>query len=138
MAVLAGIIPSHAMIAKRIAGRAHGERQLFGIDRMAGVGQQGLVAFECESCLYMMSQILPPLKFAPQLLPPMAPMAAIARPGVCENGNRPMNQKLSPAAPSVASGKVPAPVRVRLKRRSAPMYIPLSASTTTTGRCVGT
>ena len=45
-----------------------------------------------------------------------APMAAIARPGVCENRNRPMSKKLSTPAPSVASGKVPAPVRVRLKR----------------------
>jgi hypothetical protein len=43
-------------------------------------------------------------------------MAAIARPGVCENRNRPMNQKLSTPARSVASGKVPAPIRVRLKR----------------------
>jgi len=43
-------------------------------------------------------------------------MAAIARPGVCENRSRPMNKKLSPAVPSVASGKVPAPVRVRIKR----------------------
>ena len=39
-------------------------------------------------------------------------MAAIARPGVCENRNRPMSKKLSAAAAlSVASGKVPAPVR---------------------------
>jgi hypothetical protein len=32
-------------------------------------------------------------------------MAAIARPGVCENRNRPMNKKLSVAAPWVASGR---------------------------------
>jgi hypothetical protein len=43
-------------------------------------------------------------------------MAAIACSDVCENRNRPMNQKLSTPARSVASGKVPAPVRVRLKR----------------------
>ena len=43
-------------------------------------------------------------------------MAAIARPKLRENGGRPMSQKLSPAAPSVAAGKVPAPVKVRLKR----------------------
>ncbi len=43
---------------------------------------------------------------------PGAPMAAIARPGVCENRKRPMSKKLSAAAAlSVASGKVPAPVR---------------------------
>jgi hypothetical protein len=39
-------------------------------------------------------------------------MAAIARPGVCENRNRPMSKKLSTSAASVASGKVLAPVRV--------------------------
>jgi hypothetical protein len=43
-------------------------------------------------------------------------MAAIARPKLRENGGRPMNMKLSTPAASVASGKVPAPVRVRLKR----------------------
>ncbi len=37
VAVLAGVIPPHAMIAERIAGRSHGEGQLFGVDRMAGV-----------------------------------------------------------------------------------------------------
>ena len=51
-------------------------------------------------------------------------MAAIARPGVCENRNRPMSKKLSAAAPSVASGKVPAPVRVRLKRVNCDQAIP--------------
>ena len=45
-------------------------------------------------------------------------MAAIARPGVCKNRNRQMSKKLTATAPSVASGKVPAPVRVRLKRLS--------------------
>ena len=34
-------------------------------------------------------------------------MGAIARPKLRENGGRPMSKKLSPAAPSVASGKVP-------------------------------
>ena len=43
-------------------------------------------------------------------------MAAIARPGVCENRNRPMSKKLSTSAASFASGMVPAPVKVRLKR----------------------
>ena len=43
-------------------------------------------------------------------------MAAIARPGVRKNRNRPMNKKLTATAPSVASGKVPAPVKVKLKR----------------------
>ena len=43
---------------------------------------------------------------------------------VCENRNRPMSKKLSAAAPSVASGKVPAPVRVRLKRVNCDQAIP--------------
>ena len=51
-------------------------------------------------------------------------MAAIARPSVCENRNRPMSKKLSAAAASVASGKVPAPVRVRLKRVNCDQAIP--------------
>ncbi len=51
-------------------------------------------------------------------------MAAIASPKLRENGGRPMSQKLSPAAPSVASGKVPAPVRVRLKRVNCDQAIP--------------
>ena len=51
-------------------------------------------------------------------------MAAIARPGVRKNRNRPMSQKLSTPAPSVASGKVPAPVRVRLKRVNCDQAIP--------------
>ena len=51
-------------------------------------------------------------------------MAAIARPDVRENGGRPMSQKLSTPAPSVASGKVPAPVRVRLKRVNCDQAIP--------------
>ena len=54
-------------------------------------------------------------------------MAAIARPGVCENRNRPMSKKLSAAAASVASGKVPAPVRVRLKRVNCDQAIPYPA-----------
>src|ERR1700730_1079132 len=37
MAVLAGIVPTHAVIAERIHGRAYGERQLVGAHRMAGV-----------------------------------------------------------------------------------------------------
>ncbi len=51
-------------------------------------------------------------------------MAAIARPKLREKGGRPMSKKLSPAAPSVASGKVPAPVRVRLKRVNCNEAIP--------------
>ena len=51
-------------------------------------------------------------------------MAAIARPDVCENRNRPMNKKLSTPAASVAAGKAPAPVRVRLKRVNCDQAIP--------------
>ena len=51
-------------------------------------------------------------------------MAAIAGPGICENRDRPMSRKLTAAAPSVASGKVPAPVRVRLKRVNCDQAIP--------------
>ena len=43
-------------------------------------------------------------------------MAAIPRPKLRENAGRRMSRKLSAAAPSVASGKVPAPVKVKLKR----------------------
>ena len=41
-------------------------------------------------------------------------MAAIARPGVCENRKRPMSRKLSATVASVAAGKGRAPVRVKL------------------------
>ena len=52
-------------------------------------------------------------------------MAAIARPKLREKGGRPMSKKLSAAAAlSVASGKVPAPVRVRLKRVNCDQAIP--------------
>ena len=51
-------------------------------------------------------------------------MAAIARPGVCENRNRPMNKKLSTPAASVAAGKVPAPVRVKLRRKNSELAKP--------------
>jgi hypothetical protein len=51
-------------------------------------------------------------------------MAAIARPKLRENGGRPMNMKLSTPAASVVSGKVPAPVRVRLKRVNCDQAIP--------------
>jgi hypothetical protein len=50
-------------------------------------------------------------------------MAAIARPGVWENRDRPMSKKLRAAAASGA-GKVPAPVRVRLKRVNCGQAIP--------------
>jgi hypothetical protein len=50
-------------------------------------------------------------------------MAAIARPNR-KNGGRPMRRKLSAAAPSVVSGKVPAPVRVSLKRVNCNEAIP--------------
>ena len=51
-------------------------------------------------------------------------MAAVARPDVCENRNPPMSQKPSTPAVSVAAGKVPAPVRVRLKRVDCNQAIP--------------
>ncbi len=51
-------------------------------------------------------------------------MAAIARPKLRENGGRRMSQKLSAPAPSVAAGKVRAPVRVRLKRVNCDQAIP--------------
>ena len=51
-------------------------------------------------------------------------MAAIARPGVCEKRERPVSRKLSAAAASGAAGKVPAPVRVRLKRVNCDQAIP--------------
>ena len=51
-------------------------------------------------------------------------MAAIARPKLRENGGRPMSRKLKPAAPTVAAGKVPAPVKVRLKRVNCNEAIP--------------
>ena len=51
-------------------------------------------------------------------------MAAIASPKLRENGGRPMSQKLSGNAPSVASGKVPGPVKVRLKRVNCDQAIP--------------
>ena len=51
-------------------------------------------------------------------------MAAIARSGVCESRNRPMNKKLSAPAASVASGKVPVPVKVKLKRVNCDQAIP--------------
>src|SRR5262249_34268359 len=37
VAVLAGIVPTHPVIAERVAGRTHAERQLFWADWMAGV-----------------------------------------------------------------------------------------------------
>jgi hypothetical protein len=51
-------------------------------------------------------------------------VAAIARPGVCENRDLPMSKKLSAAATSVASGKVHAPIRVKLKRVDCDHAIP--------------
>ena len=51
-------------------------------------------------------------------------MAAIARLGVRKNRNRPMSKILSTPASSVAAGKVPAPVRVRLKRVNCDQAIP--------------
>ncbi len=51
-------------------------------------------------------------------------MAAIARPGVCENRDLPMSKKLSAAAAAVAAGKVPSPVRVKLKRVNCNEAIP--------------
>src|SRR6516225_5665013 len=37
MSVLAGIVPTHTVIAERIPGRSHGERQFVGADWMAYV-----------------------------------------------------------------------------------------------------
>jgi hypothetical protein len=51
-------------------------------------------------------------------------MVAIARPGFCENRDRPMSKKLSTDAPAVVSGKVPAPVKVKLKRVNCNEAIP--------------
>jgi hypothetical protein len=43
-------------------------------------------------------------------------MAAVAGPGLCENGGRPMSKKLRRSSTSVETGNVRAPVRVRLRR----------------------
>ncbi len=51
-------------------------------------------------------------------------MAAIARPKLRENGGRPMSRKLRAAAASVASGNVPVPVKVKLKRVNCEQAIP--------------
>ena len=51
-------------------------------------------------------------------------MAAIARPGVCENRHRPMNKKFRRPTPSIVTGKVPAPVRVKLQRVNCDHAIP--------------
>jgi hypothetical protein len=37
MSILAGIIPAHPVIVKCISRRSHGERQLFGADRVSGI-----------------------------------------------------------------------------------------------------
>src|SRR5262245_20253712 len=37
MTILAGIVPAHPVIAERVAGRTHAERQLVRADWMAGV-----------------------------------------------------------------------------------------------------
>ena len=51
-------------------------------------------------------------------------MAAVARPGFCENRDRPMSKKLRGRTTSVETGKVPAPVRVKLKRVDCNQAIP--------------
>ena len=51
-------------------------------------------------------------------------MAAVARPGLCENGSGPMSRKFGGPTTSVATGKVPAPVRVKLKRLNCDQAIP--------------
>jgi hypothetical protein len=51
-------------------------------------------------------------------------MAAIARPGVCENRDRPMSKTPRPTIRPVETRKVPAPVRVRLKRVNCNEAIP--------------
>ena len=64
-------------------------------------------------------------------------MAAIARPKLRENGGRPMSRKLSAAARSVAAGKVPAPVRVRLKRVNCAQARSESRMVAATKKCLG-
>ena len=51
-------------------------------------------------------------------------MAAIARPGVCENRDGPMSKKFRGPTTSIVTGKVPAPVRVKLKRVNCEQAIP--------------
>jgi hypothetical protein len=43
-------------------------------------------------------------------------VGAVARPGFCKNRDRPMTKKLRGPPTSVETGKVPAPVRVKLRR----------------------
>jgi hypothetical protein len=51
-------------------------------------------------------------------------MAVVARPGLCENRSGPMSKKFGGLTTSVATGKVPAPVRVKLKRVNCEQAIP--------------
>src|SRR5262245_44012110 len=51
-------------------------------------------------------------------------MVAVARPGLCKSGDRPMSKKLRGPATAVVAGNVPAPVRVRLKRVSCGHAVP--------------
>src|SRR5262245_5127933 len=51
-------------------------------------------------------------------------MVAVARPGLCKSGDRPMSKKLRGPATAVVAGNVPAPVRVRLKRVSCDHAVP--------------
>ena len=51
-------------------------------------------------------------------------MAAVARPGIRENGSGPMSKKFRGPTTSIVTGKVPAAVRVRLKRVNCDQAIP--------------
>ena len=51
-------------------------------------------------------------------------MAAVAGPGLCQNGDRPMSKTPRPPSITPGTGKVPAPVRVKLKRVSCNHAIP--------------
>jgi hypothetical protein len=51
-------------------------------------------------------------------------MAAVAGPGLCKNGRRPMSKKLKGPPTSIQTAKVPAPVRVKLKRVNCEQAIP--------------
>jgi hypothetical protein len=51
-------------------------------------------------------------------------MAAVARPGLCKSGNRPMSKKLRGPTTAIVAGNVPASVRVGLKRVTCDRAIP--------------
>jgi hypothetical protein len=51
-------------------------------------------------------------------------VAAVAGPGLCKNGDRPMSKTPRPRITSVERSKVPAPVRVKLRRLNCDHAIP--------------